>query len=1264
MQLKVKTCARNLGWQPPAVICNYTEKNYNLLDKCPDGYVSVTDEICLFMHPQQSFKQDICNGNIVPFTIYNMTRPELNALFTYLRDLGPGQLFWLPAKQVHNVNVSLQIGLTYAIDTIGVQWTIPAYLGELVLLHDDCPTCTFQDHGGCLAFVPTLNRDNRFNTSVINCNVNHLRSFCLFKMTDTLHRLACPDGYVASLMPVKSNIQCSAIHRFSPLAVTEVTNDLLYEYCPRQEAYQLNSVAATFHFEQLAKQYFSSINDRCLFGISPWQVAVNGSIFMDMLFENGFRPFVNWDISMGLHDFDSSSNDILSANNLGKWFWVSDYVSCIVCTEKIEFQMPKLELKYTSAEVKLTLKVINGDFLLTRHTNKLKFMCFAKVHNHYSANLQATKIADDPGEDSNEESDLIYDIKLIGPGNYWCIGHVISMVSVIGTETLYAQGIVMSMMVEFDCRPSDCHDFANLFRRFLYSCKLNDSYVVDPTHIQFEDITFVIVDSPIGTKFLNILFHVTVNIVNEEALRNEPNILELSDEMLTYYYIRQKFVIISNIRNESSNFRIRSVNSTNFCLPSSISVLTEINWLGAGIGEIIGSVEGCIDSNGRPIRRMCVGDVVYGAAWFRLSPETECNLEDSSDLTDDLQYLVDSFQDPEQSKDIIEKVRHLVTNSSDRLVRMDIFIVSKIVGRATSFLDDRSFSFPELQNLVVIYNNLMQVDQIVARSSAAFNSTNVLLDSLELILIHRAAAMFNTSRNVLEMTSLSNDPEISKPFSFVVNDPGIVVNTSPMFINFVIDPKLTDVSGVAVLKPDKDARFGFDASGLIDYSVQYLYRNQSLTDLLLQPDLQVASFIPNNVLHDILATLPDAKLVFSVFYNDILFQTVDNKTYIKSDGKIIAVSIPGLKKLPGELPIYVKPEDSITDYCGYWDYNNSDGWSETGCYRMAQNPFTKIVLCVCNHLTHFAYLLKGNSSQLEDIHLRSLQGITVLGCTLSLIGILGIYVTAINFRSWRSKSSTKYLLQLSTAIAFQMILLAFVNTAPMTQRLLLTNNEAWCIVFGVLLHYFVLAMFFWMLIIAYLQFIRYVIVFNHVKTPRFLLKSSLLGWTLPMVPVLLVVIIDSDTYVPDLEFSESQICYPSGYSLYFGILLPIGVIVGANLVIFILVNYNLLRGTNAVCRAGDRNSKLSQLRLSIFLFFLLGLTWIFGLMSTAFSETSIVFAYLFCLTSTFQGFVMFLYFVIMDPVARNLWIYFFKRLCFSKRGNIDIRKDPVSKESY
>ncbi|XP_050666760.1 adhesion G protein-coupled receptor E4-like [Leptidea sinapis] len=183
---------------------------------------------------------------------------------------------------------------------------------------------------------------------------------------------------------------------------------------------------------------------------------------------------------------------------------------------------------------------------------------------------------------------------------------------------------------------------------------------------------------------------------------------------------------------------------------------------------------------------------------------------------------------------------------------------------------------------------------------------------------------------------------------------------------------------------------------------------------------------------------------------------------------------------------------------------------------------------------------------------KTLNIISLIGSFLSLSGIMGIWITATVFQAWRKKPGTKILINLTVY-----------NLGTICEGdengIIRKKMRVVCIILGALLHYSVLASFMWMLIAASLQFIRYVRVFGVYRPSRFMVKFTLIGWGIPVLP----------------------------------------------------------------------------LRLSIFLFFLLGLTWVFGLFS--FSK-NLIWSYLFCLTSTLQGFVLFVYFVICDPITRNLWV--------------------------
>lgn len=133
------------------------------------------------------------------------------------------------------------------------------------------------------------------------------------------------------------------------------------------------------------------------------------------------------------------------------------------------------------------------------------------------------------------------------------------------------------------------------------------------------------------------------------------------------------------------------------------------------------------------------------------------------------------------------------------------------------------------------------------------------------------------------------------------------------------------------------------------------------------------------------------------------------------------------------------------------------------------------------------------------------------------------------------------------------------------------------------------------LILAYTQYKRYVALFHYLSS-HFVLKASLVGWGIPMVIVILVLSTNRTAYVPNTD--NYEIYYPSGYALYFGVMAPISSIILANILIFVLIVKSLVTKDHNKPRSHyDISTVWSQLRLSIFLFFLLGLTWIFAVLS-------------------------------------------------------------------
>jgi hypothetical protein len=649
-----------------------------------------------------------------------------------------------------------------------------------------------------------------------------------------------------------------------------------------------------------------------------------------------------------------------------------------------------------------------------------------------------------------------------------------------------------------------------------------------------------------------------------------------------------------------------------------------------------------------------------GGKWQTLTPQQlQCIDKEKLSLHTKRLFSFNKVISFNETHGIIENMTS-ISSHYDQLIPADLFYISKAVQQITS-VDNvtsnlNSADLDDKYNLTIIMNNIMSVnDSFIQLSQLKLNTTNILLDSYDNLInsLSTNYSIYASTINNLISKSLNETDG-----TFIMRTEKIVV--------LICDPSRLNVSGLALVKRSK----GSVEESLMDYDLEKLYSTQTIDDILniYQDSLEIASFFPDELLNRIdeikkmenngtIEALEPLKIVIKIYYNDAIFKESAPVTSYKAQSKIISVSIPGHdQNLPMMLPIMFKKSQatgqSPNDVCGYWEFqpngtsSDSSEWLQEGCEFLGISKYDEnLALCGCSHMTHFSYLIMG--TYIHDIktdqdvivtkynvHARALNVITLLGSGLSILGIIGIFVTAVSFRAWRQKASTKVLLQLSLAIALQMILFSFFSTEKHTYTIDTEIEKKTCIILGSSLHYSVLVTFSWMLITAFLQFKRYVIVLGNLKPERFFLKSFIVGWGAPFIPIVTVLLIDPYLYIPEIY----GICYPQGLAFYCSVLLPVGLIVIANLIIFIFVIFNILKSgwsQPGESRKSEQSMTLSQLRVSIFLFFLLGLTWIFGLLAS--SQATIIFSYLFCLTATIQGFVLFLYFIVMDPITRKLW---------------------------
>uniref|UniRef100_T1JBA7 G-protein coupled receptors family 2 profile 2 domain-containing protein n=1 Tax=Strigamia maritima TaxID=126957 RepID=T1JBA7_STRMM len=274
--------------------------------------------------------------------------------------------------------------------------------------------------------------------------------------------------------------------------------------------------------------------------------------------------------------------------------------------------------------------------------------------------------------------------------------------------------------------------------------------------------------------------------------------------------------------------------------------------------------------------------------------------------------------------------------------------------------------------------------------------------------------------------------------------------------------------------------------------------------------------------------------------------------------------------------------------CTYWDSRLNIGkgdWSTAGC-RLRSIEKNRII-CECTHLTNFAVLMDiyEQADRVSGTHRHILDAITYFGCAFSILGLSLTILTFLLFSKWRKKDGNKIICNLALAL----LLLLIVFLAGIEQ----THSPTICLTVAILLHYFILSSFCWMLVEAIQQYLLFVRVLA-TYIPRFLLKAMVFAWGLPLIIVVTVIGIDINQYREGHHY-----CWMKQDALYVSFLLPVGIIMIINAVVFILVLRGITCGRTSNLRSNQSKQQLmkTQLYAAICIFVLLGLTWVFGFLA-------------------------------------------------------------------
>lgn len=319
----------------------------------------------------------------------------------------------------------------------------------------------------------------------------------------------------------------------------------------------------------------------------------------------------------------------------------------------------------------------------------------------------------------------------------------------------------------------------------------------------------------------------------------------------------------------------------------------------------------------------------------------------------------------------------------------------------------------------------------------------------------------------------------------------------------------------------------------------------------------------------------------------------------------------------------------LTMVCAFWRYTNSlrnstGYWSTEGCRKDEQLSDETSTVCQCNHLTHFAVLMRVTDDteviHPGDPHIQALEIITYVGCSLSLLGEILTIVTLICLKLTRSETSIIHLNLVAALAVAQIIFLTGIEA---------TQNKAACKVVAVFLHYFNLVSFTWMLVEGIWLYVMIVRVFESGYSR--IKKYCACAWGIPFVFVVITLSASFDGYGTDRS------CWLSVQKgTIWSFVVPVLLIAVANSIILGMVVKEILRLNHPTTTENTKyQSARSGVQSAVVLLPLLGITWLFGILT--FNSDTLAFQYLFAIFNSLQGFFIFLFHCLLNSEVRRVF---------------------------
>ncbi|XP_026088661.1 adhesion G-protein coupled receptor F1-like isoform X2 [Carassius auratus] len=397
----------------------------------------------------------------------------------------------------------------------------------------------------------------------------------------------------------------------------------------------------------------------------------------------------------------------------------------------------------------------------------------------------------------------------------------------------------------------------------------------------------------------------------------------------------------------------------------------------------------------------------------------------------------------------------------------------------------------------------------------------------------------------------------------------------------------------------------------------------------------LTSALPNSTTEIVLPLVPHETTI-----TIIIFTTLDKvlpsqgtndsrKSDVRINGDVVVVKVnETLNNI--SLTFDITNQSLGNPQCVFWNFNLNT-WDSTGC-KVKRNS-TGNITCECNHTTSFSILM--SPFNIDPNYRTALAYITYIGVAISMASlIICLIIEAIVWKSVR-RNDTSYMRHVSIvniAVSLLIANICFIIGAAIAEQEQPTSVGR-CSPVVFFMHFFYLALFFWMLMSALLLFYRTVMVLSQMSRANMMVIAFMAGYG---APLLIAVITVASTAGPQNYISKQNACWLNWNEskALLAFVIPALTIVAINLVVLIVVLYKMLsRGVGAETQPAEKHALVVIARCVAILTPIFGLTWGFGIGTMVSQDLGI--HVVFALLNSLQGFFILVFGTLLDSKVRE-----------------------------